>query len=287
MKVSTEVRLVGILGYPIKHTLVTVIHNTSFKKLGLNNLCLPFEVPHAMLENAVRGLRGLNFLGAGVTVPHETEIMKYLDDIGEDARAIGSVTTIKNDGGKLIGYNTEGVGFYKSLFHDGGELPRGKTIFIFGSGSVARAIAFKVAMEKARRIYIVSRTFNSSMNLVLDLQKLGAGGEAKAVNLEPREMYEHMLNTDIFINATSLGANDEEIPFIVGDWFRNREMLVCDTVYTRKTPLLTLAERLGLRTLGGAGMLAYREAAAFELWTGIKAPVRLMRRVLEMKLEKG
>ncbi|MGQ9630829.1 MAG: shikimate dehydrogenase [bacterium] len=286
MEISGETRAVALFGYPVGHTLSPPMQNAAFRELNIPCIYLPFEVHPDLLEAAVRGLVGMNFLGANVTVPHKTRIIEYMDELDEEARAIGAVNTVHNVGGKLIGYSTDGVGFSRSLLEELNETPRGRRVFIFGAGGAARTLAFRMAEERAEAVFIANRTESKAEALARDVKARHSACEIWHIPFEEMSIRDRVKESDIFINATSLGMKGEALPFLDEGCFRPGAV-VCDIVYNCRTPLLDMAERAGLRTMDGVGMLVHQGAEAFEIWTGCKAPVGLMRRVLEEKLARG
>ena len=157
--------ILGIIGYPIEHTLSPLMHNIAIKHLGLDYIYLPFEVKKENIAIAVGGLKGLGIKGINVTIPHKESVIPYLDALDDNAKFIGAVNTIKLEDDKLKGYNTDGLGFLKSLKIDAQENAKGKNIIILGAGGAARAIAVQMALEDAKSIIIANRTVERGKEL--------------------------------------------------------------------------------------------------------------------------
>jgi shikimate dehydrogenase len=276
MILSTKTKLIGLLGYPLGHSLSPLMHNTAFESLSLDKIYIPIEVAPENLETVVKGMAKMNFEGFNVTIPCKIEIMKLLDEVDDYAKCIGAVNTVVVHEGKLKGYNTDGMGFLKSFEESTGTKIDGKNIFILGSGGASRAISMTLAMNKSNKIYICNRTYEKAVSLAEDITKQ-SGADSVAVKHEYEKMKKAIADCHVLINTTSVGMspNIDSSPL-------NRELLspsltVCDAVYNpRKTKLLKDAEEIGCKTVEGLKMLVYQGASAFEIWTGIKAPAELM-----------
>lgn len=269
MAVDGKTKIVCLIGHPVEHSLSPAMHNAAFEELGLNYCYVALPVRPEDLPDAVRGIRALNFHGCNVTVPHKQDVIPHLDGIDEEARFIGAVNTVKNDGGLLRGFNTDGRGFMESL-REAGIDPSGKVVFIAGAGGAARAVSYYLS-EKASRLCLFDIDTGRSRSLRDDLLRLGrevvvAGGIEEAAG------------ADMIINATPLGMKEGD-PLPVERGILRREQVVCDLVY-RDTPLIRTARELGCRAINGLGMLLWQGALAFRIWTGATPPVDLMRSVL-------
>jgi len=266
--ITSTTKLCAIIGNPIEHSLSPLIHNAAFEHLKLNYVFLAFEVEH--LREAVSGIRALNLKGVSVTIPHKVEVMDYLDDIEEVARRIGAVNTILNQEGRLLGYNTDWSGAIKAL-EGKVELKNKKTILL-GAGGAARAIAFGLK-EKGADLTILNRTVKKAEVLASELNCQWGG-------LELVESFK----PDILINTTSLGMYPRVDDLPVKKEFL-KDMLVFDIVYNPlKTHLIRKAEQNGCATIPGVEMFINQAALQFELWTGKKAPLGLMKKVVVEKL---
>jgi shikimate dehydrogenase len=231
------------------------------------------------LADAVGGLRAMNFRGINLTIPHKVEVLKYLDQVSEDARLMGAVNTVRREGDKLIGENTDGKGFLRSLRHDARVDPAGKRIVVLGAGGAARAVTVELALAGAAHITVVNRTAERGQTLV---ELLNDKTPASADFVPWERTYALPSATDVVVNATSIGLfpNVDEKPDIAYDTITDA-MIVCDVIPNPPhTPLLKEAEARGARTLDGLGMLVYQGGIAFKMWTGLDAPLAAMRLAL-------
>ncbi|MBF0458110.1 MAG: shikimate dehydrogenase [Nitrospirae bacterium] len=267
--ITAHTKLAGLIGNPVGHTLSPSMHNAGFKHLGIDCRYLAFDVKPEMLGDAIRGIRALNFIGANITIPYKEKVIQLLDDmhgeIHEEARFIGAVNTIVNDGGRLIGHNTDGRGFMKSL-EESRVTIRNKRVFVAGAGGAAKAITYYIAKEAAElRIFDIDTVKLDT--LVRDLKKINpevhAESSANAVT-----------NSDILINATPLGLHLGD-PIPIDKTLLKKGIIVCDVIY-KDTPLLIEAKKLGCKTVNGLGMLFWQGVIAFELWTQTIAPDEVM-----------
>lgn len=275
-KVDSKTKYIGLLGYPLGHSISPVMQNAAFESKNINNLYIPVEVKKEDLADVVKAMSKMNFAGFNVTIPYKIEVMNYLDEIDDLAKSIGAVNTVVIKDGKLKGYNTDGIGFLRSLEGELSLSVTGKNIFILGSGGAARAISMTLAMNKANRLYICNRTFERAEGLVRDINSK-YGNVAISIPMVKQKMKDAITDAEILINATSVGTypNIDEIP--IDKELLNGNFAVCDVVYNpKKTKLLQEAEKLGCKTMSGLGMLVHQGAEAFEIWTGAKAPVETM-----------
>jgi len=152
--ITGKTKIVGLFGFPVEHTLSPSMHNAAFEALGLDYCYISFNVHPDNLRPAALAIRVLNIAGVNITIPHKEAIIPYLDELDREAELIGAVNTVLNKDGRLIGYNTDGRGFIRSLKEEGGLTPKGKVIMIIGAGGAARSIAFSLALEGAEKIFI-------------------------------------------------------------------------------------------------------------------------------------
>ncbi len=278
LSISSRTKLCGVIGDPIEHSLSPLMQNVAFRELDLDYAYLAFQVPKEFLKSAILGITGLGMVGVNVTIPHKLDVMKYLDRIDEDALLIGAVNTIVNRNGELIGYNTDGIGAVEALERNGVQV-KGKKIAILGAGGASRAVAFKLA-ESARSITILNRTKSRAVALVKTL------GEKRNVNVKADKLNDDALEItlgeiDILVNATSIGMWPNTSVSPVKKSLLPRSLTVFDIVYNPiQTQLLCDASEKDCKVVEGVDMLVYQGAAAFELWTGARAPVEAMRRAV-------
>lgn len=283
--IDGNTKIVGVFGNPVKHTLSPFMHNAAFRYLKLNYIYLPFRVEKLSLGDALRGIVSLNIRGVNLTIPHKMEAMKYLDEIDGEAKLIGAVNTIKVEDEKLTGYNTDGRGIFKSLLEDCGFNPKGKDILIIGAGGAARAVAIHLAhrVGKSGKIIIANRTTQKAKNIVRDIRR-HTDCNAVDIPLEESVLIDEASDIHLLINATSIGMKPGDSRIVKEKFFERASnlQLVYDLIYNlSKTQLLKDAEKYHIRVSNGLGMLLYQGALSFEIWTGRKAPVDVMRRALE------
>ncbi|SRR5690554_719696 len=281
------IRVYGIFGYPVGHSLSPLLQNEAFKALGINGVYLPFEVKPGALEGAAHALRCLGMAGVNITIPHKEAIIPFLDAVEGDAALTGTVNTVLHRDGKLIGYSTDGEGFLLSLRREAGIEPRGKNIVLLGAGGAARAVAFRLAQEGAGSLYLVNRSKERAEALREDLQAR-LGFTAACCGFSDPELHEAAANADLVINATSLGmypAAGEAPPFPLERCPTG--CLICDLVYRpRETLWLKKARERGLPVLGGLGMLIYQGMLSCQIWTGRMPPEEPLRAALERVLDR-
>jgi shikimate dehydrogenase len=258
---------VGIIGWPVRHSLSPTIHNAAFAALGLGWVFVPLPVHPGEAATAVGGLRALGFAGANVTMPHKTDVAAAVDTLSDDARRLDAVNTVVVADDATAGHNTDAPGFDRFLRRDAGFDPAGRTALLFGAGGAARACAVALARAGATRITVVARDPASTGSLADAL----AGLDAEPVVIGFDDASAHP--SDLVVNATPLGIDGEELPLPP----LSAETLVVDLLYhPTVTPLQTTARDRGASVFGGLGMLLHQAALSFELWTGQPAPLDVM-----------
>jgi shikimate dehydrogenase len=279
--ISGKTKIYGIFGYPVEHTFSPGMHNSAFKKLEMDARYVPFAVPPERLEDAVRAVVPLGLCGLNITVPHKERVMPFLDEFSEEARLIGAVNTIEVRKGRLIGHNTDGRGFLRSLRERGGMDPKGKTFLFIGSGGAARAVSFSLALAGAAEIAFLDLDVRKASQLAKDIRSK-TGVPAACISHEMLQVYAN--NAECMINATPLGLKRTD-PLPIPATLVSRKQLVCDLVYNPlETALLKMAKRKGAKRLPGLGMLLYQGVIAFEIWTGQKAPILVMKNALSRQI---
>jgi len=267
--VNGKTGLFGLLGDPVEHTKSPFIHNTLFNQFNINAIYVPILVNKGCLENAVNGLKAQNFIGFNVTVPYKKDIIKYLDDISNDALLMGAVNTVKNINGRLKGYNTDAEGFARD-FKDGFNTNfKGKRVMLLGAGGTARALAIKLSAEGIQHLTIVNRTEQNARNIV-DLVKNNYGSVTSYILPDSSRFLDEMKTSEVIINSTPAGMSTylDSTPFDF-EFVFEKNQLVYDVVYTpRKTKFLMQAEKYGCKTRNGFGMLINQAISSFEIWTG-------------------
>jgi shikimate dehydrogenase len=256
------------------------MQNAAFAALGLDWVYIPWAVRPEVFAKALDALREIeNFGGANVTIPHKEAAFAALNELSPEALHIGAVNTIVPRGKILVGHNTDGEGFVASLREEAGEEPAGKRVGLIGAGGGAKAVAYALGVAEAAELAIFSRSQDRARSLASRLRRLFGNCEVLALGLQDIEP-DRLRRMDILINTTPVGMKPSDSALF--DYAMLPEsVLVCDLIYRpSETPLLASARSRGCRVLNGTGMLLYQGAQAFELWTGEKAPVPVMREAL-------
>jgi len=277
--VNYKYELVGVLGYPVAENPTCVMQEAGFAALGLQWRYLTMEVKPEALPDAMRGVRALGMRGINLTIPHKVAVMALLDDIAPDAKLIGAVNTVRRDGDRLIGENTDGKGFLRGLRESGID-PKGKRVVVLGAGGAARAITVELALAGAAELIVINRSVDRGQALVADLKaRTGANAQFKPWDAT----YAIKPETDVLVNATSIGLYpDIDATPDVDLKSAQPKLLVCDVIPNPPdTRLIKAARAQGLKTLTGLPMLVYQGTIGFEMWTGQPAPEAAMKRALE------
>jgi shikimate dehydrogenase len=282
--ITNRTQLCAVIGNPVAHSLSPAIHNAAFHELDLDFVYLAFRVED--VKGALVGMRALeSFRGMSVTIPHKIEVMKYLDEIAEVDRSIGSINTIINEKGKLTGLGTDGPGALKALVDAGVELD-GKNILMLGAGGAARAIAFTLARSAVLgKISILDINNSILQGLTTDLQA-GTGALIEAGLLTDFFLAQAMEHADVIINCTPIGMHPNVNNSLIPAGLFQPGQVVFDIVYTPlETKLLADARSRGLKTVSGVDMFINQAVLQFRHFTGVDAPVEVMRRVVMERLK--
>ena len=276
---NSETKLLGLIGHPVEHSLSPIMHNKALKDKNLNYVYLAFDVSPKNLKHVVSGAKSLGIKGFNITIPYKVDIMNYLDKIDKEAELIGAVNTVKIENDIATGYNTDGLGARMSLEDEIGEV-EDKNILIIGAGGASRAVAFELA--KNNNITIINRTVEKARILSEEIsKKLNKTVNYNNLNIDIKEF-------DIIIHTTPIGMypNINTQP-IINTKDINESMVVMDLIYNpEETVLLKEAKKQGAKTINGLGMLVYQGAIAFEIWTGVKPDVEIMKRALKEALNQ-
>lgn len=279
-------RVVGLIGYPLGHSVSPAMHNAAFKKLGIDYEYAPFEVEPKDLPEALKGFRALHIAGFNVTIPHKETIVPLLDEVTKLARVIGAVNTVLNQEGKLIGYNTDGAGFIDSLKEDAKTNPKSKRAVVLGAGGASRAVSVMLAEAGALSITLTDILEEKAKELSEYIDSYFEA-ECDFVKIKSKDLQRAIDRADLLVNATPLGMHpkidqsplDENIKL-------HPKLLVYDLIYNPpKTKLLKTAKSAGSKTCPGLGMLVRQGALAFTIWTGKEAPLDTMWKAAEKALK--
>jgi len=277
--ISPSTQFCAVIGNPVAHSLSPAIHNAAFAELDLDFVYVACRVED--VKNALAGMRALsNFRGMSITIPHKTEAMKYVDEIAEVDRSIGSINTVINEQGRLLGFGTDGPGALKAVIDAGVEID-GKNILMLGSGGAARAISFTIARNaRLEGLSILDINKDMLQQLTADL-RAGTDTLIKSDLLSRNSLAAAMKNADIIIHCTPIGMHpNEDASLIPAEFFRPGQVIF-DVVYTPlETRLLAEARSRGLKTISGVDMFINQAVLQFERFTGVDAPVEVMRRVV-------
>lgn len=279
MKVTGYTKVLGIFGYPVGHTLSPLMQNAAIEALGLPYIYIPFEVSPENLESAINGIKPLDIAGVNITVPHKEKVIPFLDEITEEASLIGSVNTIENKNGRLIGHNTDSRGYIRSLREDAGFDPKGKKALIIGAGGGARGVMAGLSLNGIAEIVIANRTLEKGEALAVEFGKKFKEIKFSAHPLSSLKDPDILSSLDLVVNTTSMGLEGKSIEIELS--FTPFHTLISDIAY--KPPLtsfLKQAQEAGRKTLDGIGMLLYQGAISFETWTSYTAPVDVMKKAL-------
>lgn len=282
MQIDHQTTIFGIIGYPLRHSLSSLMHNQAFGHLGINALYIPFEIRVERLDTVIESAKTLNIRGFNVTIPHKERILPFLDELSEEVRACGSVNTVVIEDGVARGFNTDGAGFMRSL-------PAEKTknqglAVILGAGGAARAIGFELGRNGWETV-VVNRNIHRAEVLADDIVR-HTGSSSQAATWQSHQLPMLLSEASMVINATPVGMYpevDAVLPLDF-DWLP-KDAIICDIVYNPlNTRFLKEARRRGLKTVDGLGMFVHQGALSFKMFTGQEAPLQVMRNVVSQHL---
>lgn len=281
MQVKATTKIYGIFGHPVSHSLSPLMHNSAFAALGLDCVYTAFDVHPDDIGKAADAIRALGISGVNVTIPHKQAIIPHLDEVSPDAKHTGAVNTVKNEGGRLTGYNTDVGGFMRDAREELGISPEGASVLLLGAGGAARAVISAFGMNGAKRIAIANRTPGKAEKLAEEFGRFFPDTTIYPVDSgDAGAMTKELGLTDLLVNSTSGGMEGASGLEINIGALRDGAA-VYDLVYKpRETKLVKEAKALGRKAVGGLGMLLYQGALSFEIWTGENAPVDVMRKAI-------
>ncbi|WP_371371403.1 shikimate dehydrogenase [Sporomusa aerivorans] len=284
MNIFAKTKKVGLLGWPLGHSLSPIMHNAAFAACGLDYVYLPLATPPELLGDAIAGLKALGFAGVNITIPHKVAILNYLDAIDESAQLVGAVNTIQFKDGRLIGHNTDAGGYVGALRLAGVDVT-GKHAVILGAGGAARAVIAGLIGANIASVTVGARDLEKAAAIAA---LFSVGTPVSGVRWDSQAFSAALLKANIIINTTPLGMypdllSQPPIPWEVVPL----SAVISDLVYNPSmTPFMTEGVRRGHMVVGGEGMLLEQGALAFELWTGCEAPRDVMRQALLSSLGK-
>ena len=284
MKIDGYTRLAAVVANPIKHSISPFIHNSAFEATNTNGVYLAWEVDAAELAETVANIRRYQMYGINLSMPYKEQVIPYLDRLSEEACLIGAVNTVVNREGTLIGYNTDGKGFFKSL--PSFKISK-KRLVLLGAGGAAKAILAQAILDGVSQISVFVRS--SSMGKTRPyLEKIqnATGFRVDLFALEDvQDLQDSITQADLLVNATSVGMDGSSQP-IPTSIVLPEKLLVADVIYQPfETPFLKWARNQGNQSINGLGMLLYQAAEAFELWTGKEMPTDQIWELLKQKYQ--
>ncbi len=265
------------------------MQEAAFSAAGLKAYYLVLELGLSSFKKVMKDMPHLAVEGFNVTVPYKETVIPYLDILTPEARAVGAVNTVFRQGKKWTGTNTDVYGFLTSLKTEGKFLARGKKILILGAGGSARAVAYGLASQEAKEILLANRHPERAVNLIRKMKPLFPKVSWKAILQDVKQLKPALQEAALVVNATSVGLKAGDASLIPASWIpgasAKHRILFFDLIYRPAlTPLLKAAKSKGHKAVNGLGMLLFQGAKAFEIWTGKKAPVPVMKKALEASL---
>ena len=284
----SNTELIGLIGYPIKQSFSPFIHNVAAELTGTKLIYMPFEVHSSNLKNAVRGIVALGIKGFNVTVPHKVKVVDYVNKLSEEAAVIGSVNTVVNELGKLIGYNTDVNGILDSLTSYKSQIS-GNEVCVIGAGGSARAVIYTLIRNfKPQKIYLVNRTEQHAEALKQHFKSKMKFDGIVTKELQQPDLINVLNSCSLIVNSTPVGmypTTDDSV-LSTADVFV-KDQIVFDLVYNPvKTKFLILAESKNAVTINGLNMLVQQAAKSFNLWTGNEFPTEKVYKSLLLYVSK-
>ena len=284
MKIDGYTRLAAVVANPIKHSISPFIHNQAFEATHTNGVYVAWEVETTDLAETVANIRRYQMFGINLSMPYKEQVISYLDQLSEEARLIGAVNTVVNREGTLIGYNTDGKGFFKSL---PSFKISGKRMVLLGSGGAAKAILAQAILDGVSQVSVFVRSASiEKTRTYLEKLQNETGFKVDLFALEDvSELQARIIDSDLLVNATSVGMDGVSLP-IPASVALPEKLLVADVIYQPfETPFLKWARNQGNHAVNGLGMLLYQAAEAFELWTGTEMPTDQIWELLNHKYQ--
>ncbi|HEL1586612.1 TPA: shikimate dehydrogenase [Streptococcus suis] len=278
MTIDGYTRLAAVVAKPIKHSISPFIHNLAFQDTGVNGVYVAWEIPEEDLAITLENIKRYDMFGINLSMPYKQAVIPYLDGLTDSARMIGAVNTVIHQDEKLIGHNTDGIGFFKSLEKLKGFQVDNKRLTILGGGGASTAIIAQAALDGAKEITIFCRQQSlerTQVSIALITQATGVPMKV-LVNDDSKLMQEEITKSDLLVNGTSVGMDGVSLPVPASLQFPEK-LLVADVIYQPfETPLMKLAQSQGNPTINGLGMLLFQAAEAFQAWTGKEMPTDLI-----------
>lgn len=282
--IDSKTKLIGIFGYPLQHSLSPIMHNKTLQHMGLNYCYVPLEVKPDDIGKAVEAIRIFDILGVNVTIPYKEKVIKYLDGLSPEAKACGAVNLIKNEAGRLVGYNTDGQGFVCGLQEAGVEV-KGK-VLIVGAGGAARAVGYALA-ENVQEIFFLDIEKSKAEELAHFITRQ-TGTKSEGLEMNPSILNELKCIADIIINSTPVGMFPKVSATPIDNLDGVKEQAVlCDLIYNPlQTKLLAMGQEKGLYTINGLPMFVHQGALTLKILTGEEPPTSYMKDVILNQMQQ-
>ncbi len=281
MHIDGRTKIIGVMGWPVEHTLSPAMQNAALEEMGINWVYVPMSVNPDDLSDVVAGLRAIHSPGWNLTIPHKLNILPLLDVVTPEAKAVGAVNTVVRRDDLLIGYNTDIAGFLRSAEKEGFKPSGGEPVMVAGSGGVARAITYALS-HAGCDLTVVSRNLQKTAQMCAEIEIT-----ANVIEYHDEQVPSIMQRSQLLVNATSLGMGaqaDCSLPLPLE--LLNKSALVFDTVYSpAETRLMNQARQLGHHACNGLGMLLMQGAAALELWTQRDVPIESMNNAIQQAFQ--
>lgn len=279
MVIDNSTSIMGIIGNPLKQSLSPLMHNLTLQKMNLNYVYVPLEIAPQQLAEAITALRVFNITGINVTIPFKEQVIPFLDDLSEEARFCKAVNVIKNDGGRLIGYNTDGRGFIASLEEEKVAL-HGRRALFMGAGGAARATACGLVSAGIAHIDFMDPDEDRALQMATFIESKNC--HTTAFRYDEDKLADLASTADIIINASPVGMFPKVNACPISSLDRvPAHTVLCDLIYNPGvTKFLQMGKNRGLKTVGGVNMFVYQGAFTLEILTGIKPPVEFMKEVV-------
>lgn len=273
--------LIGLMAYPIRHSLSPKMQNIIYSKLDIPYVYLAFEVTQDKLEDAVKGIRALGMRGSAVSMPNKQLVCQYLDKLTPAVEMIGACNTISNDDGVLTGYNTDGMGYMRALKESGVDII-GKKLTLIGAGGAGTAIAVQAALDGVKEISIFNQKDDCYPKALEIAKRINEKTQCKATVFDlsdQAKLRQEIESSMVLTNATGVGMKPLEGQSLITDThFFRPDLIVTDCIYSpRKSHLLEIAEAQGCKTLNGIGMMLWQGHAQIKIWTGQEAPIEYVK----------
>jgi len=285
-EINGKTKIIGVIGENIENSLSPLLHNQIILKHSLDFCYLPFQVAESDLDEAIQGIRALNVRGVNITFPYKEKVIEFLDELEESARRIGAVNTIVNNKGNLSGYNTDVIGFKKSLQDKEKFVIKEKKAVILGAGGAARGVIYALLEEGIEEISIFNRTLEKAEKIEQDFYPFFPRSIINIFSFEQNDLKDKIKEANFLVNTTSIGMASQlnNTPLLDEKLF-HPNLLVYDIIYhPAKTLFLREAERAEAKIINGLPMLVYQGIESFYLWSGLKVKgkeaLEIIRRII-------